>query len=71
MRSRLSLQSALLCALLLAGGCALQQVAGKIEIIDGCMVRIEGLSNTQADEIAKTWDIDPNCRVEVTTETTE
>ena len=64
-----SLQAVVLCALLtLSPGCSLhQQSVASIEILEGCLVRITGISNTQASEIVKTWDIDPDCQVEVNT----
>ena len=55
---------ALLCALQF-GGCASQTTSAKVTISEGCMVIIEGISTRQADEILRTWEIDPNCKVEV------
>lgn len=49
-------------------GCVSQQSVGSVEIIEGCMVRINGISTTQADDIIKDWNIDPGCQVEVNTE---
>lgn len=56
------------CALLLCvGGCSHYSGQGKVTILDGCMVEITGISTLQAQDIIKTWDIDPNCQVEVNT----
>ena len=52
----------------LMGGCGSQQTTASVEIIDGCIIRIEGLSSTQAHVIVKEWNIDPKCRVDVVTE---
>lgn len=49
-------------------GCISQKSVATVEIVEGCMVRIEGISTTQADDIVKDWDIDPGCQVEVNTE---
>ena len=57
--------------LLLSVGCASQTVTAKVLISEGCVVMIEGISTRQADEILRTWDVDPNCRVEVRSTTGE
>ena len=46
-------------------GCASQTVTAKVLTSEGCVVIIEGISTRQADEILRTWDLDPNCQVEV------
>jgi hypothetical protein len=56
----------MICALMV--GCGSQQTTASVEIIDGCIVRINGLSSTQAQVIVKEWNIDPNCTVDVVTE---
>jgi len=58
----------LLMAVFLSGCFASKQTGGEIMIVDGCIVTVKGFSGAQADEIMKTWNIDPNCSVEVKTE---
>ena len=53
---------------LLLSGCSLQQTASDILIVDGCIVTIKGLSSLQTDELIKTWNIEPDCQIEVRTE---
>jgi hypothetical protein len=36
-----------------------------IEVIDGCMVKIYGISSQRAGEITKSWDFNTNCELEV------
>ena len=38
-----------------------------IEVVDGCLFRVTGLSSEQGAEIIKSWDFDNNCEVEVRT----
>jgi hypothetical protein len=57
--------------LLLLGGCASSQTTASIEVVDGCLIRITGINATTANDIVKTWDFDPDCRVEVMTDTNE
>ena len=59
------------CALLCGGGCASQSVGAKVLISEGCIVIIEGVSTRQADDILRTWDVDPNCQVEINSTTGE
>ena len=56
-----------LCALigLLAGCLPSQQGAATIMVVDGCMIKIDGVSAAQAGEITKSWDFDTNCELEV------
>ena len=59
------------CALLCVGGCASQSAGVKILIAEGCVVLLEGVSTQQADDILRTWEIDPKCKVEVRASTVE
>jgi len=48
------------------GGCASSQDSmATIEVIDGCMVKILGISSQRAGEITKDWDFNTNCELEV------
>ena len=38
-----------------------------IEVVDGCMVKIHGISSERAGEITKDWDFNTNCELEVKT----
>jgi len=49
----------------LLAGCASQSTTAKVMISEGCVVVIEGISTAQAQDILRTWDIDPKCQVEV------
>lgn len=64
-----SLLTVVICAiLLLSVGCASNVQNSEIMIVDGCIVSIKGFSQTQADEIIRTLDIDPECSVEVSSD---
>jgi hypothetical protein len=54
-----------LCALLLSGGCSHQVTAAKIVISEGCLITIEGVSQQQAEDVIRNWDLDNGCQLEV------
>ena len=49
------------------GGCASRETMATIEVVDGCMVKIYGISSERAGEITKDWDFNTNCELEVKT----
>ena len=49
----------------LAGCTSWNKSAAEIEVIDGCLFRVRGISGSEANNIAKTWDFNTNCEVEV------
>ena len=52
----------------LQGGCASNhETLATIEVVDGCMVKIYGISSERAGEITKDWDFNTNCELEVKT----
>ena len=48
-------------------GCASRETMATIEVVDGCMVKIYGISSERAGEITKDWDFNTNCELEVKT----
>jgi hypothetical protein len=55
------------CALLLVG-CATKQSKATVLISDGCSVYVDGITGEQASSITRTWDIKPECDIEIKTE---
>lgn len=55
----------LLLVSVLQGGCVSQQAAAEIEVLDGCLFRIRGISNVEAKNLAKTWEFNTGCEVEI------
>ena len=56
---------ALLVSVSLCGCTSSRETAASIEVIDGCMVKIVGISSERAGEITKSCDFDTNCELEV------
>ena len=56
---------------LLLTGCASQTMGAKVLISEGCLVMVEGVSTRQADEVLRSWDVDPNCQIDVRSTTGE
>jgi len=51
-------------------GCSLFQTSQKqdvaeVEIIDGCLVRIKGITAQTADHIIREWNINTNCEIDI------
>ena len=72
--NRFSLALTLLLAavlpLLLCGCRASSSTAANIQVVDGCMLEITGISSEQASDIVKSWDFDKDCELEVRREFT-
>ena len=61
----------MVCALLCEFGCAAQSAGVKILISEGCVIVVEGASARQADEMLRSWNVDPDCQIEVRSTTGE
>ena len=62
--NRITLQSVMVCALLLASGCASQKGKGQILYSEGCVFYVDSLSSVQAADIMRDWSME-DCKIVV------
>ena len=53
---------------LLPVGCASNNTTAVITVVDGCLLRIEGVQAQQASLIVKDWQFDGDCNLKIGTD---